>query len=424
MDQAERYVYPQFGRLSDEAFGYGSIANQDAQATRAAADSVAATTGAVRNFEQNLASMGINPADERYSRGVASIELQGAANQAAAATGARERTQNLGFARAQDITALGMGTPTQATAALNAAANTGTNIANMATQQTAANNAAIANMTRAGVDIYGLLKAADGGYITMKDGGYVRPRKYARGGFVAPVTPPPAPMSAPEQNMGPANLRNGIVLGGGAGKVGGMLAAGPANLGAAAEFGTTPFSEQTRMLISQQGGPQSYIKDSIGQAMDSVFGSSGAGATTNLAAEGATAATAAEGATAAAGAAEGAAAAATAAEGAGAMSALGTAGGAISAAMPWVGAGLAAYGLGQTLGWWADGGKVTPGSNGAKGGEVDGPGGPKDDLIPAMLSDGEFVLPVGTVKKYGLAKLEKMRQEGLAFEKELGIRKK
>lgn len=65
--------------------------------------------------------------------------------------------------------------------------------------------------------------------------------------------------------------------------------------------------------------------------------------------------------------------------------------------------------------------KVRPGSTTRKGGEVDGPGGPKDDRVPAMLSDGEFVMPIGAVRKYGLDKLEKMRQEGLQFEKQLGI---
>lgn len=65
--------------------------------------------------------------------------------------------------------------------------------------------------------------------------------------------------------------------------------------------------------------------------------------------------------------------------------------------------------------------KVRPGSTTRGGGKVSGPGGPKDDRVPALLSDGEFVLPVGTVKKYGLAKLEKMRQDGLQFEKQLGI---
>ena len=65
--------------------------------------------------------------------------------------------------------------------------------------------------------------------------------------------------------------------------------------------------------------------------------------------------------------------------------------------------------------------KVRPGATTQKGGKVSGPGGPKDDRVPALLSDGEFVMPVGTVRKYGLDKLEKMRQDGLQFEKQLGI---
>ncbi|MFM1990217.1 MAG: hypothetical protein RJA99_3174 [Pseudomonadota bacterium] len=65
--------------------------------------------------------------------------------------------------------------------------------------------------------------------------------------------------------------------------------------------------------------------------------------------------------------------------------------------------------------------KMRPGSTTQSGGKVSGPGGPKDDRVPALLSDGEFVMPVGTVKKFGIDKLEKMRQAGLEFEKQLGI---
>jgi hypothetical protein len=42
----------------------------------------------------------------------------------------------------------------------------------------------------------------------------------------------------------------------------------------------------------------------------------------------------------------------------------------------------------------------------AEGGEVDGAGGPTDDKIPAMLSDGEFVLPADTVQHVGVEQLE------------------
>lgn len=44
-------------------------------------------------------------------------------------------------------------------------------------------------------------------------------------------------------------------------------------------------------------------------------------------------------------------------------------------------------------------------------GPVSGPGGPVDDKIPAMLSDGEYVLPADTVQKVGKAKLDKLVKE-------------
>lgn len=53
------------------------------------------------------------------------------------------------------------------------------------------------------------------------------------------------------------------------------------------------------------------------------------------------------------------------------------------------------------------------------GGELDGPGGPKDDLIPIMASDGEFMLSKATVDlvgngnhKKGIAALEKLNNKG------------
>lgn len=56
------------------------------------------------------------------------------------------------------------------------------------------------------------------------------------------------------------------------------------------------------------------------------------------------------------------------------------------------------------------------------GGKVEGPGGPRDDRVPAMLSDGEFVLNEGAVKHFGLAKLNKMNQIGLDNQKARGLR--
>lgn len=59
----------------------------------------------------------------------------------------------------------------------------------------------------------------------------------------------------------------------------------------------------------------------------------------------------------------------------------------------------------------------------ADGGPVKGPGGPRDDKIPAMLSDGEFVLNEGAVKHFGLAKLTKMNEVGLKNQEARGLRR-
>lgn len=56
------------------------------------------------------------------------------------------------------------------------------------------------------------------------------------------------------------------------------------------------------------------------------------------------------------------------------------------------------------------------------GGPVDGPGGPRDDQVPAMLSDGEFVLNEGAVKHFGLSRLEKMNKVGLENQRARGLR--
>jgi hypothetical protein len=53
----------------------------------------------------------------------------------------------------------------------------------------------------------------------------------------------------------------------------------------------------------------------------------------------------------------------------------------------------------------ADGGTI---KRLGRGGKVTGPGGPVDDKIPAMLSDGEYVIPADTVKAIGVKKLDKL----------------
>ena len=56
----------------------------------------------------------------------------------------------------------------------------------------------------------------------------------------------------------------------------------------------------------------------------------------------------------------------------------------------------------KDAGAYADGGDVD-------GGDVDGPGSDTSDSIPAMLSDGEYVLPADTVKAVGKTKLDALK---------------
>ena len=50
----------------------------------------------------------------------------------------------------------------------------------------------------------------------------------------------------------------------------------------------------------------------------------------------------------------------------------------------------------------------------ATGGKVQGPGGPKDDVIPAMLSDGEYVVNANAVGHYGTGFLDAVNSKKLA----------
>lgn len=68
-----------------------------------------------------------------------------------------------------------------------------------------------------------------------------------------------------------------------------------------------------------------------------------------------------------------------------------------------------------------DFGNVDYGQYFADGGRVEGPGGPRDDAVPAMLSRGEFVLNEGAVKHFGLAKLHKMNEVGLHNQQARGL---
>lgn len=72
----------------------------------------------------------------------------------------------------------------------------------------------------------------------------------------------------------------------------------------------------------------------------------------------------------------------------------------------------------------ANGGKAE-----RKRGAIKGPGGPVDDLVPAMLSDGEYVLPADTTKRIGVKNLDALVKQThtpahIQRQKQRGIRRK
>lgn len=441
---AKDTVLPAYKGYMQEAQGYGSQANQEQQATQAGADASAAAGSARAGMSADMASMGINPTDSRYQGAMAKMATDQSAQQAAGMSGARENTRKLGMAYTQDAVSLGMGTPTQAAAAAAGASNTASAGANYYMQNRARDAQGIGSAVRGGMDIYGSLNtpgAADGGYVHMADGGYVSHhniQKMAGGGILRmqmdPNAVPPPPPSQRQPNPYISNASTaakGVKIGtSAAGKYGNT--AGMQDSAAAARYGTNEGSAQTGALAQQEQGMNSGMsnvyevaKQKISDLMPKVQGMdapSAAPASAPVEAE--AAGTVGEGAV-------GAGAAETGAEAAGAGAATAAAETAATEGTAEIAADLLAeYGAMALAA--ADGGQIGrpqpkqgihPGAVNSSGGPTHGPGGPKDDKIPVMLSDGEFVLPVGTVKKYGLAKLEKMRQEGLQFEQELGIRK-
>lgn len=73
--------------------------------------------------------------------------------------------------------------------------------------------------------------------------------------------------------------------------------------------------------------------------------------------------------------------------------------------------GVASGGTGSIGGAIASRFKFADGGPLEKKGAIRGPGGPVDDKIPAMLSDGEYVLPADTVKAIGKKNLDKVVKE-------------
>jgi len=111
--------------LVADAQAYDTDAMRNQLATKAAADSGLAFGRTRQANERAMASMGINPNSGRFQGIGSQSALMQSANRAGAMTGARERAQQLGYARKLDAAGLGRGLAGASSAAYGGAVGAG-----------------------------------------------------------------------------------------------------------------------------------------------------------------------------------------------------------------------------------------------------------------------------------------------------------
>ena len=361
--------------------------------------------------ERQMASMGVNPNDPRFSGALRATALGNAANIAAAKNKATQYGDDMAWARSQDFYNSLAGMPSQSASMLASSASGYGQMGNAMQQQS---NANMAGYGQFGAQIAGGMFKADGGYIDEPRfalggsvGGHSMPQlgdwrarpsgfkmdDMSAGDKVMAVAAPIA-MHAGANALGkhvinPLMDKAGAAIGDAVGGLfGGSAAGAPAMFGAeTAALGSGLAATPTTALATNSVGNTALTSTLAAEA-------AGAGGTSLAAGAGA-------------GSAAGAGLASTAA-----------------AALPWVGG---AYLLGSALDLWADGGPVPHEQprglrlDMRQGGATPDIGTETSDSIPAWLSKGEYVVNADAVKDVGKDKLEKINEKGL--KKRYGKRK-
>ena len=422
-------LYNQYAAYAPQALGNLSDMAADAQSgqytrdlrNRAGTDAAAAAGMERAATERQMASMGVNPNDPRFSGALRATALGNAANIAAAKNKAGQYGDDMAWARSQDFYNSLAGMPSQSASML---ASSGAQYGQL--------GGAMQQQSNANAQGYGQFGAQIAGGMFKADGGYIDEPRFALGGSVAGqaggmpqlgnwrdrpsgfkmddmsagdkvmAVAAPIAMQAGANALGkhvinPMMDKAGAAIGD---AVGGLFGGSAAASGANALWG----AETAALGSGLSSAGTSMAGQTIGTAIGDV------GLTTALGAE----AAGAGGATLAS---------------AGAGSAAGTAaagglGATVGAALPWVGG---AYLLGSALDLWADGGPVPHEQpRGLRldmraGGATPDVGTETSDSIPAWLSKGEYVVNADAVKEHGKDKLEKINEKGL--KKRYGKRK-
>jgi len=398
----EQYGLPGIARMERQGNDYKSNANKSRVSDTAMADSAAAYGNAMRMADANQSGYG-GPTSERAE----AVRRGGAATQAAGAAGAaenaRENQDRMGNALLADSTSLGLGQAATAQNAMNAASSTANamqNQSNWGAQQNANAWGSAAGAAGWGISNWSKIKE-----FFAADGGEVPERGYAGGGPVSPTSPRFSGAAGlnpnniqPVQNPNPPPSSGGGPLGSAMSTMSALNTA------------TKLVDKYSSGLTGAQTAPVYSPAAPVGVDLPSMGSMAGMeAAPTGAALSGATGVGEAVGG--AAGLGEAAAGAGLAAETAAATGAATAATSIAPEALALLllreGGAVPKAGIGR-------GSRLTNGrAENPSGGTVRGAGGPKDDMVPARLSPGEFVMPVEAVSHFGLKKLESMRQEAL-----------
>ena len=347
--------------------------------------------------ERQMASMGVNPNDPRFSGALRATALGNAANIAAAKNKATQYGDDMAWARSQDFYNSLAGMPSQSASMLASSASGYGQMGNAMQQQSNAN-----------AQGYGQFGAQIAGSMFKADGGYIDEPRFALGGSVAGGTMPqlgnwrdrPSGFKASEMSAGDKIMAVASPI---------AMQAGANALG---KHVINPMMDKAGAAIGDAvgglfGGSAAAAAPAMWGAETAALGSGLSNAGTSMAGQTIGSAIGDVGLTTALG---------TEAAGAGGTTLAGGLGATVGAALPWVGG---AYLLGSALDLWADGGPVPHEQpRGLRldmraGGATPNVGTEVSDSIPAWLSKGEYVVNADAVKEHGKDKLEKINEKGL-----------
>lgn len=130
--RAKDVFWPVENGLVAEAQAYDTPARREAAAATAIADVESAASAQRGISQRNLTRMGINPNSGAFASAMRGIDLGQASAKASAGNTARTEIEDKGWAKRYDVTALGKGLPSNATAAAGTAVSAGNAAVNAA----------------------------------------------------------------------------------------------------------------------------------------------------------------------------------------------------------------------------------------------------------------------------------------------------